>query len=88
MSLSEITDKMGLHAVKDRTWFVSAAVAITGEGSLPFLLLARPPLTPPSGLYEGLDWLTNTIADRTARTAIGDYFGGQRGASTNENKAN
>jgi len=43
MSVAELTDKLGLHALK-RKWFIQAACATTGDG-----------------LYEGLDWLSNSL---------------------------
>ena len=29
---AEITDKLGLHALKDRSWYIQASSAITGDG--------------------------------------------------------
>jgi small GTP-binding protein len=43
MSVAELTDKLGLHAVLDRRWFVQATSAISGEGI---------------GLHEGFEWLS------------------------------
>jgi ADP-ribosylation factor protein 1 len=45
MSVAEITDKLGLHALRQRKWFIQAACATSGDG-----------------LYEGLDWLSNTLS--------------------------
>ncbi|PRW56446.1 ADP-ribosylation factor [Chlorella sorokiniana] len=47
-SPAQLTDWLGLHSLRGRTWFVQASCAVTGEG-----------------LYEGLDWLSRTIASRT-----------------------
>ncbi|KAI7845257.1 hypothetical protein COHA_001299 [Chlorella ohadii] len=47
-SPAQLTDALGLHSLRGRTWFVQACCAVTGEG-----------------LYEGLDWLSRTIASRT-----------------------
>ena len=44
MSVSEVTDKLGLHGVTNRKWFIQSTCATTGDG-----------------LYEGLDWLSNTL---------------------------
>jgi len=44
LSPSDITEKLGLHLVKGRTWYVQAACATQG-----------------TGLYEGLDWLSNEL---------------------------
>merc|ERR1711934_334371 len=32
MSAAEITDKLGLHALKQRHWYIQAAIATSGEG--------------------------------------------------------
>ena len=47
LSVAEITDKLGLHNLKSRQWYIQAACATTGDG-----------------LYEGLDWLSATLAKR------------------------
>lgn len=44
MTPQEITDKLGLHNMRNRKWFIQATCATNGEG-----------------LYEGLDWLSNTL---------------------------
>ena len=45
MSAAETADKLGLHSMRNRQWFIQATCATNGEG-----------------LYEGLDWLSNTIS--------------------------
>ena len=45
MSVSEVTEALGLNGVNDRKWFVQGTCATKGEG-----------------LFEGLDWLADTIA--------------------------
>jgi len=45
MAAAETADKLGLHALRNRQWFIQATCATNGEG-----------------LYEGLDWLSNTIS--------------------------
>jgi len=45
MSVAEVTEKLGLHTLRDRKWFVQGTCALT-EG----------------GLYEGLEWLSNTAS--------------------------
>ena len=47
MNAAEITDKLGLHALRQRHWYIQSTCATSGEG-----------------LYEGLDWLSNNIAQR------------------------
>lgn len=32
MQASEITEKLGLHSLKNRTWYIQATCATTGEG--------------------------------------------------------
>ena len=44
MSVAEVTDKLGLHSLRNRKWYIQATCATTGDG-----------------LYEGLDWLSNTL---------------------------
>ncbi|XP_073681576.1 ADP-ribosylation factor 4-like isoform X1 [Garra rufa] len=45
MPVSELTDRLGLHTLKGRQWFVQATCAVQG-----------------SGLYEGLDWLSDQLS--------------------------
>uniref|UniRef100_A0AAQ4RMM2 ADP-ribosylation factor 5 n=1 Tax=Gasterosteus aculeatus aculeatus TaxID=481459 RepID=A0AAQ4RMM2_GASAC len=47
MGVSELTDKLGLHSLRSRTWHVEATCATQG-----------------TGLYEGLDWLSNELSKR------------------------
>merc|ERR1712124_7143 len=47
MTAAEITEKLGLHGMRNRQWFIQSACATTGDG-----------------LYEGLDWLSRTLAAR------------------------
>ncbi|KAG8753826.1 ADP-ribosylation factor, Arf Arf6 [Serendipita sp. 396] len=44
MSPAEVTEKLGLHRMRDRLWYVHPSCATTGEG-----------------LFEGLQWLSNTM---------------------------
>ncbi|KAG5448112.1 hypothetical protein CRM22_005850 [Opisthorchis felineus] len=48
MSAADVTDKLGLHTLRNRTWFIQATCATNG-----------------TGLYEGLDWLSNTLSHRS-----------------------
>ncbi|XP_056280493.1 ADP-ribosylation factor 4 isoform X2 [Pseudoliparis swirei] len=45
MAVSELTDKLGLHSLRSKTWHVQATCATQG-----------------TGLYEGLDWLSNELS--------------------------
>eukprot|EP00403_Amphidinium_massartii_P025205 CAMPEP_0178398172 /NCGR_PEP_ID=MMETSP0689_2-20121128/14636_1 /TAXON_ID=160604 /ORGANISM="Amphidinium massartii, Strain CS-259" /LENGTH=181 /DNA_ID=CAMNT_0020018927 /DNA_START=104 /DNA_END=649 /DNA_ORIENTATION=+ len=47
MTAAEVTEKLGLHNLRHRQWFIQSACATTGDG-----------------LYEGLDWLSRTLASR------------------------
>jgi len=46
MSIAEVTDKLGLHSLRSRKWYIQATCATSGDG-----------------LYEGLDWLSNTLSE-------------------------
>ncbi|NP_001017707.1 ADP-ribosylation factor 4b [Danio rerio] len=47
MAAHELTERLGLHALRGRQWFVQSTCAVQG-----------------SGLYEGLDWLTDQLSKR------------------------
>ena len=47
MSVAEVTDKLGLHSLKNRKWYIQSTCATSGDG-----------------LYEGLDWLSQTLGQR------------------------
>merc|ERR1712228_599908 len=44
MSVSEVTERLGLNQLRNRQWYIQSTCATTGDG-----------------LYEGLDWLSNTL---------------------------
>merc|ERR1712166_867708 len=44
MNAAEITDKLGLHSLRQRAWYIQAACATSGDG-----------------LYEGLEWLAQSL---------------------------
>jgi len=48
MQAAEVTDKLGLHQLRNRNWYIQATCATSGDG-----------------LYEGLDWLSNQLKDRS-----------------------
>ena len=67
MNAAEITDKLGLHSLRQRAW-----VSPSTPPSPDPLLLEPIPLTPMQyiqstcatsgdGLYEGLEWLSNSL---------------------------
>jgi len=47
MPAAEMTEKLGLHSMRNRKWFIQSACATTGDG-----------------LYEGLDWMSRTLASK------------------------
>ncbi|KAJ8361031.1 hypothetical protein SKAU_G00175560 [Synaphobranchus kaupii] len=47
MSISEMTEKLSLPSLRNRTWYVQATCATQG-----------------TGLYEGLDWLSEQLSKR------------------------
>ncbi|EPR59241.1 ADP ribosylation factor ARF1, partial [Toxoplasma gondii GT1] len=47
MTAAEVTDKLHLHSIRHRNWFIQSTCATTGDG-----------------LYEGLDWLSRTLAQK------------------------
>ncbi|EGG21517.1 ADP-ribosylation factor [Cavenderia fasciculata] len=46
MSVAEVTDKLNLHSLRQRKWYIQSTCATSGDG-----------------LYEGLDWLSNTLVN-------------------------
>jgi len=44
MNAAEITDKLGLHSLRQRAWYIQSTCATSGDG-----------------LYEGLEWLSNSL---------------------------
>ncbi|KAJ0095985.1 hypothetical protein Patl1_16115 [Pistacia atlantica] len=57
MNAAEITDKLGLHSLRQRHWYIQSTCATSGEG-----------------LYEGLDWLSNNIANKVRKHPILQIF--------------
>ncbi|TSM44164.1 ADP-ribosylation factor 4 [Bagarius yarrelli] len=47
MPVHEMTEKLGLHDLKGRPWYVQSTCATNG-----------------TGLYEGLDWLSNQLSNQ------------------------
>mmetsp|Transcript_22530 Transcript_22530/g.55048 ORF Transcript_22530/g.55048 Transcript_22530/m.55048 type:complete len:181 (-) Transcript_22530:74-616(-) len=48
MSVAEVTDKLGLHSIRNRKWYIQSTCATSGDG-----------------LYEGLDWLSTALKERS-----------------------
>jgi ADP-ribosylation factor 6 len=62
MSPAEVTEKLGLHRMRDRLWYVHPR-SVRSSSVLFYLLM---PLicscaTTGEGLFEGLQWLSNTV---------------------------
>ena len=47
MNVTDITEKLGLHNLRGREWFIQGTCALSGEG-----------------LFEGLEWLSKTVAKK------------------------
>ncbi|KAN0038787.1 hypothetical protein ACTA71_000977 [Dictyostelium dimigraforme] len=50
MSVAEVTDKLSLHSLRARKWYIQSTCATSGDG-----------------LYEGLDWLSNTLTSSSSK---------------------
>ncbi|KAL5490815.1 hypothetical protein EMCRGX_G016002 [Ephydatia muelleri] len=53
MNVQEITEKLGLNALRNRQWYIQSTCATSGDG-----------------LYEGLDWLENTLSKREIKKTL------------------
>jgi ADP-ribosylation factor protein 1 len=62
MNTAEITDKLGLHGLRQRTWYIQVGILFLS------LTLTDDPkaacATSGDGLYEGLEWLSANIKRR------------------------
>ncbi|XP_058192886.1 uncharacterized protein LOC131310093 [Rhododendron vialii] len=57
MNTAEITDKLGLHSLRQRRWHIQSTYATSGERWI-----------------EGLDWLSNNIANKASNPISSFYF--------------
>ncbi|KAK5772029.1 hypothetical protein PVK06_048290 [Gossypium arboreum] len=75
MNAAEITDKLGLHSLRQRHWYNLFPVCLFLDWSASCLFYFKISLvshryiqstcaTSGEGLYEGLDWLSNNIANK------------------------
>ena len=65
MNAAEITDKLGLHSLRQRSWYIQATCATSGDGlyeGLPLLFPCRLPLT--RLVFLGLEWLSTNLKRR------------------------
>ncbi|KAK6054372.1 ADP-ribosylation factor family protein [Cooperia oncophora] len=65
MNAAEVTDKLGLHTLRNRSWYIQANHWMREN----VLKVAFPSFqatcaTSGDGLYEGLDWLSNQLKNR------------------------
>jgi len=62
MAPAEVTEKLGLHRMRDRLWYVHPR--FVDDSSVFFYLLTSRKYscaTTGEGLFEGLQWLSNTV---------------------------
>lgn len=68
MNAAEITDKLGLHGLRQRTWYIQVSIlCYTSAGHGDGLLTNSGQAacaTSGDGLYEGLEWLSANIKRR------------------------
>lgn len=64
MSPAEVTEKLGLHRMRDRSWYVHPRCVFTisiGIGRLTWFYSCA---TTGEGLFEGLQWLSQNVKKR------------------------
>ncbi|KAI9254045.1 ADP-ribosylation factor family-domain-containing protein [Sporodiniella umbellata] len=61
MNAAEITDKLGLHSLRNRRWYIQTACATSGKIKISNLLCSSLLLFLGDGLYEGLEWLSSSL---------------------------
>ena len=66
MNAAEITDKLGLHGLRQRTWFIQVRILCAFRGRWIDQLHSQQAAcaTSGDGLYEGLEWLSVNIKRR------------------------
>jgi len=65
MKVQEVTERLGLNKLRNRQWYIQGASAPTGLVLVvTFLCLTRTFCFAGDGLYEGLDWLSNTLSKK------------------------
>ena len=68
MNAAEITDKLGLHSLRNRNWYIQVKTEnwkTCQQSSLHPNTLQATCATSGDGLYEGLDWLSNQLKNAT-----------------------
>jgi ADP-ribosylation factor protein 1 len=62
MNAAEITDKLGLHSLRQRAWVSRSTYLYNGLSSdLDLQYIQSTCATSGDGLYEGLEWLSNSL---------------------------
>lgn len=62
MNAAEITDKLGLHSLRQRAWVGYIAVKLVASITNSFYQYIQSTCaTSGDGLYEGLEWLSNSL---------------------------
>lgn len=65
MSPAEVTEKLGLHRMRDRSWYVHPRLVVLRCGScLHYLTYLDSCATTGEGLFEGLQWLSQNVKKR------------------------
>ena len=65
MSPAEVTEKLGLHRMRDRSWYVHPRLALVCfTDSLLELTFVSSCATTGEGLFEGLQWLSQNVKKR------------------------
>ena len=66
MNAAEITDKLGLHGLRQRTWYIQVRVSphINLTELVAHNSIQSTCATSGDGLYEGLEWLSANIKRR------------------------
>jgi ADP-ribosylation factor protein 1 len=66
MNAAEITDKLGLHGLRQRTWYIQVSSGnLLSSCSLTVRHTQAACATSGDGLYEGLEWLASNIKKRS-----------------------
>jgi ADP-ribosylation factor protein 1 len=64
MNAPEITDKLGLHGLRQRTWYIQVSAYFLGSIISSSQNFQAACATSGDGLYEGLEWLSANIKRR------------------------
>ncbi|KAK4491342.1 hypothetical protein RD792_002078 [Penstemon davidsonii] len=74
MNAAEITDKLGLHSLRQRHWYtLSLSLSLFPVLCVRlcvYTYIQSTCATSGEGLYEGLDWLSNNIANKTENMGL------------------